>query len=207
MGKLRPRRDVPFSVLARPSPSAYTLALPRRMRLPCAAALPSTSIASTPSLSVLEPSRARGPSPTPGRDRRASARRSCCSTAAGCAESRATWCAGGATSADNEWRRKEALVRCRDKVAEYDSAVPRRRRAGRRDRRLSPPLPPPAAGGRRPAGAPRDPRPRAGSATRDPRPRATRAARPGPALAFIKGGSGPEICQMSGSPQSLGLDA
>jgi hypothetical protein len=32
IGKLRPRWDGPFTVTARPSPKAYTLALPRRMR-------------------------------------------------------------------------------------------------------------------------------------------------------------------------------
>ena len=32
IGKLRPRWDGPFAVLACPSPNAYTLALPRRMR-------------------------------------------------------------------------------------------------------------------------------------------------------------------------------
>ena len=91
IGKLRPRWDGPFTVLACPSPNAYTLALPRRMRC-------------SPTVNVdrLKPFFERfGAPPAPGpvsdRDRRASRRWSCCSTAAECAESSATWCAGGAT--------------------------------------------------------------------------------------------------------------
>ena len=130
IGKLRPH----FTVLARPSPSTCTLALPRHMRC-------------SPTVDRLKPfservgarRRHRGPSPT--RDRRASTRWSCCSAAAGCAESRATWCACGATSTDDEWLREEELLCCREKAAEFNAAAPRRR-AGRRD---APPLPPAAA--------------------------------------------------------------
>ena len=89
--KLRPQWDGPFTVFACPSPNAYT----PRCRVAHAAALPSTSTASNRSLSVSGPRRPRGPYLT--RDRRASTRRSCCSTAARCAELHATWYSGGVT--------------------------------------------------------------------------------------------------------------
>ena len=78
IGKLRPRWDGPFTVLAARAPTPA----PSRCGVACAAARPSTSTASNPSLSVSGPHRPRGPSPT--RDRRASTR--CCPTAAGRAE-------------------------------------------------------------------------------------------------------------------------
>ena len=80
IGKLRPRREGPFTVTACPSPDAYTLALPRRMR-------------GSPAVNVDRPEpsfeRAGGvrrlPGLCPTRARRASARRSCGSPASWCA--------------------------------------------------------------------------------------------------------------------------
>ena len=79
IGKLRPRWDGPFTVTACPSPNAYTLALPCRMRC-------------SPTVNVdrLKPFVDRaGASPAPGpvsaRDRKGSTRWSCCSTAGRCA--------------------------------------------------------------------------------------------------------------------------
>ena len=57
IGQLRPRWDDPLTVIACPSPNAYTLGGPSRCRVACAAALPSTSIATNPSLSVPGPRR------------------------------------------------------------------------------------------------------------------------------------------------------
>ena len=95
IGKLRPRWDGPFTVIACPSPNAYTLELPRRMRQSPTVKRRTPKSCQNPSLSVPGPRRPRGPSPT--RDRRASTRWSCCSIAAGCAEPRAIWCAGRIT--------------------------------------------------------------------------------------------------------------
>jgi hypothetical protein len=75
IGKLRPRWDGPFRVTACPSPNAYTLALPRKMR--CSPT--SMSTASSPSPS--EPGRRRLPGRCRTRGRKASTRWSCCSTA------------------------------------------------------------------------------------------------------------------------------
>ena len=67
IGRLRPRWDGPFTVLACPSRNAYTLALPREMR--CSPTIIVDHL-KRPSLSVSGPRRPRGPSLT--RDRRAS---------------------------------------------------------------------------------------------------------------------------------------
>ena len=75
IGKLHPRWDSPFTVLARPSPNAYTLALPRRMR--CSPTFHVDRL--KPFFERSGPHRPRGPSPT--RSRKANTRRSCCSTA------------------------------------------------------------------------------------------------------------------------------
>ena len=57
-GKLRPRWDGPFTVTACPSPNAYTLALPRRMR--CS---PTVNV----NLNRLKPFHSRaGAAPAPG---------------------------------------------------------------------------------------------------------------------------------------------
>ena len=95
IGKPRPRWDGPFTELARPSPNAYTLALPRSMRYCPTAKL----IASNPSLSVsasltrdrrvrpsvdapTQPPAARRPPPPPPCLRRSAA--ACCRCATAC---------------------------------------------------------------------------------------------------------------------------
>ncbi len=114
MGKLRRRWDGPFTVTACPSPNAYTLALPRRMRC-------------SPTVNVdrLKPFFERlGMAPAPGPvfdagqegehevelllDRRLVR----CVT-----RYLVLW--QGHTSADDEWLRAEELTHCQEKVAEY----------------------------------------------------------------------------------------
>jgi hypothetical protein len=126
IGKLRPRWDGPFVVTACPSPNAYTLALPRRMRC-------------SPTVNVdrLKPFFVRdGAPPPPGPvsdvgqvgehevelllNRR---------VLRGVTRYLVRW--RGHTSADDEWLRREELTHCPDKVAEYDAAAPRRRAARR----------------------------------------------------------------------------
>ena len=126
IGKLRPRWDGPFTVTACPSPNAYTLALPRRMR--CS---PTVNVAR------LKPFFARaGAPPAPGPVSDAGQegehevelllnRR----TVRGVTRYLVRW--QGHTSADDLWLRREELSHCLEKVAEYDAAAPRRRAARR----------------------------------------------------------------------------
>ena len=139
IGKLRPRWDGPFTVLACPSPNAYTLALPRRMRC-------------SPTVNVdrLKPSFERaGSPPAPGPVSDAGQegehevelllnRR----TVRGVTRYLVRW--RGHASADDEWLRLEELAHCPEKVAEYDAAAPRRRAALRAGPDAAP-MPVPAA--------------------------------------------------------------
>ena len=124
IGKLRPRWDGPFTVTGCPSPNAYKLALPRRMRC-------------SPTVTVdrLKPFHARidsppapGPVSDPGQEGKHEVelllnRK----TTRGVTRYLVRW--HGHTSADDEWLRTEQLVHCPEKVAEYDAAAPRRRAA------------------------------------------------------------------------------
>jgi hypothetical protein len=124
IGKLRPRWDGPFTVVACPSPNAYTLALPRKMRC-------------SPTVNVdrLKPYYERaGEAPAPGPvsdvgqegehevelllNRR---------EVRGVTRYLVRW--KGHTSADDEWLRREELTHCLEKVEEYDAAASRRRAA------------------------------------------------------------------------------
>ena len=129
IGKLRPRWDGPFTVLASPSPNAYTLALPRKMR--CSA---------TVNVDRLKPFFARGdaaPPPGPVSDRGQEGehevelllnRR----TVRGVTSYLVRW--RGHASPEDEWLPAEELTHCPELVAEYDAAAPRRRGALRAER-------------------------------------------------------------------------
>ena len=114
IGKLRPRWDGPFTVTACPSPNAYTLALPRKMRC-------------SPTVNVdrLKPFFARaGASPPPGpvSDAGRAGEHEVelllnRQLVRGVVHYLVRW--RGHTAADDSWRRVEELEHCRDKVAEY----------------------------------------------------------------------------------------
>ena len=144
IGKLRPRWDGPFTVTACPSPNAYTLALPRKMR--CS---PTVNVDRLkPFFERADVSPPPGPVSDAGREGEHEVelllnRR----TFRGATQYLVRW-RGHASPAD-EWLRVEALAHCPERVAEYD-AVARNRRAARhnaRRGRLSSPdaVPSPAA--------------------------------------------------------------
>jgi len=149
IGKLRPRWDGPFAVTACPSPNAYTLALPRRMRC-------------SPTVNVdrLKPFFARaGAPPAPGPVSDAGQegehevelllnRR----TVRGVTRYLVRW--RGHTSADDEWLRSAELAHCPEKVAEYDAAAPRRGTARQPGPAAGPAAPPVANPGPAPLVAP-----------------------------------------------------
>jgi hypothetical protein len=136
IGKLRPRWDGPFTVTACPSPNAYTLALPRKMR--CSA---------TVNVDRLKPFHERvdappepGPVSDPGQEgehevelllNRKEVR--------GVTHYLVRW--RGHSSAADEWLRAAELGHCPEKVAEYEAAAPRRR-AARRGKDGGPPQQP-----------------------------------------------------------------
>ena len=143
IGKLRPRWDGPFTVTACPSPNAYTLSLPSKMRC-------------SPTVNVdrLKPFFARTgapPPPGPGSDAGQEGEHEVelllnCKTVRGVTRYLVRW--RGHTSADNSWLRVDELAQahCAEKVAECDAAAPRCR-AARRSRHAAavPPATLPAA--------------------------------------------------------------
>ena len=125
IGKLRPRWDGPFTVIATPSPNAYTLALPRRMQ-------------GSPTVNVdrLKPFHERagaspppGPVDDPGQEGEHEVEQLLNRKTSSGGVTRYLVRFLGHTSADDEWIREEELGHCREKVAEYDTAAPRRRAA------------------------------------------------------------------------------
>jgi hypothetical protein len=129
IGKLRPRWDGPFTVTACPSPNAYTLALPRRMRC-----------SQTVNVDRLKPYVERPadlPPPGPAADAGQEGEHE-----VELLINRDRWLVRGVIrypvrwrghlSVDDEWLRLEALAHCPEKVAEHDAAAPRRRHAQRR---------------------------------------------------------------------------
>ena len=121
IGKLRPRWDVPFTVTASPSPNAYTLSLPRKVRC-------------RPTVNVvwLKPFDERlDAAPAPGQAEVSDAGQEGEHEVELLLNRKTKWLITrylvrwrGHTSADNEWLRAEELVHCQEKVAEYDAAAP-----------------------------------------------------------------------------------
>jgi hypothetical protein len=144
IGKLRPRWDGPFTVTACPSPNAYTLALPRKMR--CS---PTVNVDRLkPFFERLGTAPAPGPVSDAGQEGEHEVelllnRR----LVRGVMRYLVRW--RGHTSADDEWLRAEELTHCQEKVAEYNATAPRRRAARRADpaaeQAAPPPSPPPPA--------------------------------------------------------------
>ena len=129
IGKLRPRWrrwDGPVTVTACPSPSAYTLSLPSKMR--CSPAV---------NVDRLKPFFARSgapPPPEPVSDAGQEGEHEVelllnCKTVRGVTRYLVRW--RGHTSADDSWLRLDELAHCAEKVADYDAVAPRRRAARR----------------------------------------------------------------------------
>ena len=138
MGKLRPRWDGLFTVTACPSPKAYALALPRRMRC-------------SPTVGQRRPARPLLRAGGGGTGSRAGVRRGAGGRARGGAAAPVrgvTRCLvrwRGHASADDEWLRAEEPARCQEKVAEHGAAAPRRPAARRADPAAAPAAARPAA--------------------------------------------------------------
>ena len=127
IGKLKPRWDGPFTVMAVPSPNAYTLALPPRMKC-------------SPTVNVdrLKPFHTRvgaspppGPVDDPGQEGEHEVEMLLNRKTSPKGVTRYLVRFRGHTSAEDEWIREEELGHCLEKVAEYDVAAPRRRAAQR----------------------------------------------------------------------------
>jgi hypothetical protein len=138
IGKLRPRWDGPFTVTASPSPNAYTLALPRKMR--CSRTVNVDRL--KPFHERLDAPPAPGPVSDAGQEgehevelllNRKTTRR--------VTRYLVRW--RGHTSADDEWLRVEELAHCPEKVAEYEAGPAAR--PGRAGAVAPPPAPAPAA--------------------------------------------------------------
>ena len=137
IGKLRPRWDGPFEVSAKPSPNAYTLVLPARMRC-----------SRTVNVDRLKAYHARvgatqppGPVDDAGQEGEYEVEQLLNrQTSRGVTRYLVRF--RGYTSAADEWVRAEELRNCREKVDEYEAAAPFRRGARRRHGDDSPPSAP-----------------------------------------------------------------
>ncbi len=140
MAKLRPRWDGPFTVTAGPSPNAYTLALPRRMR--CS---PKVNVDSLkPFFERLGTAPAPGPVFDAGQEGEHEVellpnRR----LVRGVTRYLVRW--RRHTSADDKRLRAEELTHCQEKVAEYNATAPRRRADPAAEPAAAPPAPAPPA--------------------------------------------------------------